>query len=251
MNKPLITLDIDWAPDCVVDEVAELLLAAEVRATWFVTYASPAIERLKLCPDLFELGIHPNFLPNSTHGHSPEEVIDHICDVAPVPTSVRTHALFQSTPLMALMFKRVPSLRADVSLFLPHAKMCEPVRFDFHGASGIRFPYIWEDDLEMYRPRPVWRFDDLEHRSGLRIFDFHPIHIVLNDPTMESYSRLKELTPELTKARCEDIEELRKFRVGPRTMFEDMLALLRTNGGGTRIADLVGSPTEREGRGRL
>lgn len=251
MSKPLITLDIDWAPDCVVDEVAKLLLAAEVRATWFVTHASPAIERLKLRPDLFELGIHPNFLPNSTHGHSPEEVIDHICDVVPVPTSVRTHALFQSTPLMALMFKRVPSLRADVSTFLPHAKVCEPVRFDFHGASGIRVPYIWEDDLEMYRPRSIWRFDELEHRSGLCIFDFHPIHVVLNDPTMESYSRLKELTPDLTKARREDIDHLRKIGVGPRTMFEDTLALLRTNGGGKRIADLLGSPTEREGRERL
>ena len=68
MDSVVLTLDTDWAPDFVIDFVAKQLVAYQVRATWFVTHASPAVERLSQHSDLFELGIHPNFLPGSTHG---------------------------------------------------------------------------------------------------------------------------------------------------------------------------------------
>ncbi|HEY8645027.1 MAG TPA: hypothetical protein VIL77_04030 [Gaiellaceae bacterium] len=66
-----LTLDVDWCPDSAIDDVAELLIERDVPATWLVTHTSPAIDRLRLRADLFELGIHPNFLPGSTHGRMP------------------------------------------------------------------------------------------------------------------------------------------------------------------------------------
>ena len=62
MNDLVLTLDMDWAPDCAIDFVSEELVSREVRATWFVTHASPAVHRLREHPELFELGIHPNNL---------------------------------------------------------------------------------------------------------------------------------------------------------------------------------------------
>ena len=53
MNAPVLTLDVDWAPDWVIDEVSAILVEKRVRATWFVTHGSPAIERLKDYPGLF------------------------------------------------------------------------------------------------------------------------------------------------------------------------------------------------------
>ncbi|HET7110393.1 MAG TPA: hypothetical protein VFI41_05940, partial [Gemmatimonadales bacterium] len=49
MNHPLVrgvgfTLDVDWAPDCVIDHVAEELRQAGVPATWFVTHAYASAE---------------------------------------------------------------------------------------------------------------------------------------------------------------------------------------------------------------
>lgn len=38
-QSTVITLDIDWAPDFVIDAVAEQLVQAGVWATWFVTHA--------------------------------------------------------------------------------------------------------------------------------------------------------------------------------------------------------------------
>jgi hypothetical protein len=71
-QRVLLTLDIDWAPDAAIDFVAEILVSRGVKATWFVTHDSPGVRRLRARPDLFELGIHPNFLPGSSHGRSGE-----------------------------------------------------------------------------------------------------------------------------------------------------------------------------------
>ena len=78
-----ITLDVDWAPDHAIDAVAGHLIERDVRATWFVTHASPAIDRLRDRPDLFELGIHPNFAPGSTQGETPDAVLDHCMAIVP------------------------------------------------------------------------------------------------------------------------------------------------------------------------
>lgn len=45
ISDPLITIDVDWAPDFAIDPVANALLDAGVSATWFITHASPAIVR--------------------------------------------------------------------------------------------------------------------------------------------------------------------------------------------------------------
>ena len=41
LNDFLITVDIDWAPDIAIAETAKYLIENEVKATWFVTHASP------------------------------------------------------------------------------------------------------------------------------------------------------------------------------------------------------------------
>lgn len=96
----MLTLDVDWAPDYAVDFAAAELIRRGVRATWFVTHSSAAIDRLREYPELFELGAHPNFLSNSTHGSSTAEVLTHCTGLVPGATSVRMHGLMQSTRLL-------------------------------------------------------------------------------------------------------------------------------------------------------
>lgn len=57
----MITLDIDWAPDWVIDEVASIHIEHKVKVTWFVTHATMAVERLRENSDLFELGLYTNW----------------------------------------------------------------------------------------------------------------------------------------------------------------------------------------------
>jgi hypothetical protein len=190
-ERVAVTLDIDWAPDFVIDHVARALAAREVAATWFVTHASPAVDRLRERPDLFELGIHPNFGAGSTHGATPEDVLAHVLAIVPGARSMRTHGLIQSSALLALVRART-EIAVDASLFLPHAAALAAVDYPLPAGALRRVPFFYEDDAEMLRERPDWDAAGLAREAdGLAVFDFHPIHVYLNSADTGAYERLK------------------------------------------------------------
>ncbi len=70
----LITLDIDWASDFTIKKVDEILKEKNIKATWFVTHKSAYLKNLSKNRN-YELGIHPNFLSNTTQGKTPKEIL--------------------------------------------------------------------------------------------------------------------------------------------------------------------------------
>lgn len=221
-----LTLDIDWAPDFVIDWVAKKLIKSSVKATWFVTHACPAVDRLRKRPDLFELGIHPNFLPGSTHGSTTEEVLDYCMRLVPEARSMRTHGLVQSTQLLELVMTRTPII-SDVSLFLPNAAGIRPVEYHWAGRKLIRLPYFWEDDFEMGRPNPCFEIGTiLSKGAGLKIINFHPMHVYLNSNSMELYESVKEIKEDLFDLKEKDISSHINSGNGVQTMFSDTVKYL-------------------------
>jgi hypothetical protein len=186
---PIITLDVDWAPDFIIDSVAGRLRDRGVRATWFVTHASPAIERLRAEPELFELGLHPNFLPGSTHGATPAQVLAHVGGIVPGATSSRSHAVCQSGPILTALAGA--GVQVDVTLFLPGVPGLRPFPFHIAGRTLLRAPYNWSDDYEMYKPRASWDVDGPLALDGLRVFNFHPVLVYINARSLDVYEGLK------------------------------------------------------------
>ncbi len=233
----MITVDVDWAPDPAIDAVVGQLLAAGVSSTWFVTHGSPAIDRLRRRPDLFELALHPNFLPGSTHGSEWAEVIGHCRRLVPEARAVRMHGLFQSS----LLINRLTELgfNADLSLFLPHHPGVVPLDHWHAGRRLVRIPHIWEDDVEGARPEPVWDIAGLIGRPGLHVLDFHPIHVCLNDPGPTAYRRLKQRCPSVGEATAADIAALRVDGIGPASMLRSAIAHLAASGRSWRVSDLL------------
>ena len=43
----LLTFDVDWAPDFVIESAAAMLRERELRSTWFVTHEAPALALLR------------------------------------------------------------------------------------------------------------------------------------------------------------------------------------------------------------
>jgi len=239
--RAALTLDVDWAPDFMIDAAAAALLEREVRATWFVTHASPAIERLRERPDLFELGMHPNFLAGSSHGATPAEVVSHCSRLVPEARAVRTHCLMQSTPLHDELLRR-SAVEVDVSLFLPHAHGVAPVVQWSPEGRLLRIPYVWQDNMEMYSPHPVWDAAAVLDAPGLRVFDFHPAHVWLNSRSFEPYERMKSEVP-LAALSQEQAAPFRNAGTGAMTAFLDLAdRLARDHGGGARIRDLAEAP---------
>jgi hypothetical protein len=53
--------------------------------------------------------------------------------------------------------------------------------FISEGHSISRIPYFGEDDIEMLNPKVTFNFSkDNFIADGLKIFNFHPVHIALN-----------------------------------------------------------------------
>ena len=241
MDDIVITLDVDWAPDFAIDFAARLLLENNVHATWFVTHQSPALERLRQHPELFELGIHPNFLPGSTHGETPEKVLDYCMGLAPEAVSMRTHSLVQSTPLLKHVLTQTP-ITTDVSLFLRRASFLCPVEFEVGGRTLIRVPYYWEDDFEMESSNPCWRADPLlADGEGLKVFDFHPIHIYLNSVSMGPYEELKLVSTSLIGASQTEADRFIHAGLGTRSLFMELIGRLAAAGRSSCIRDVCPS----------
>ena len=191
----VLTLDIDWAPDFVIKKAAEYLTKKKIKATWFITHDSPEIHALSK-NKLFELGIHPNFLKESSHGSNEDEVLSYVKKILPKARVMRTHALIQSNKIMGLASEKY-GIDVDVSLLLPETPNLSPHRIYYYNNIGMtRIPYFWQDDREMYNPKKTW---DVKNKKfnvpGLKIFDFHPIHLYLNSDSMTASKNLKQHGP--------------------------------------------------------
>ncbi len=237
MRVIAITLDVDWAPDFVIDAVADILIAADVRATWFVTHASAAINRLRERPDLFELGIHPNFLRGSTHGECAEDVLAHCMQVVPEAVSMRSHCLYQSGPLLEQVLRHTP-ITHDSSIFLTRGASVAPFRHQLGGRPLVRIPYVWEDYYEMFQPEPWWNPLAQLDGSGVVVLNFHPMHVYLDQPTLAPYEALKGAVRELSKATTDDVLPCVGRALAAGAAFRSCIGQLAAIDGGHLVANV-------------
>jgi len=218
IESTLITIDTDWAPDFILSHVAEMLSNKGVKCTWFVTNDSPYLETLKK-NNLFEIGIHPNFESNSTQGQDPDSILNNLKKIVPEAKSSRSHSLFQSNNLF-LKFEKI-GIENDVSLFIPGIIDSQPYYLKF--ANLYRFPFTWEDDIALLEN------DDLDinkyNLQGLKIFNFHPIHIYLNSISLDLYQKLKTDVG-ITNLTEENIKEYVNTGKGVKTFFLRLLDLI-------------------------
>ena len=219
-----LTFDIDWACDEVLADTIDLVEKADVCATWFVTHDTPLLKRLR-ANSKFELGIHPNFnsllagSPDVNNGRSAEEIVDRLLELVPEAISVRSHSMTQSSVLLKLFLDK--GLTHDCNHFIPYQAGIElhPWRL-WNGL--IKVPYFWEDDATaIYGGGYYQEVLELTNLNGLKVFDFHPIHVFLNTETLDRYedSRPYHRSP----------KELLRFRnnktPGARTALKALLGL--------------------------
>ncbi len=189
-----VTFDVDWAPDWTVELCAGMCATAGVPATFFATHRSPVLAALR-GTGLFELGIHPNFLPGSSHGDTHRRVLDTCLEIVPEAVSLRSHSLVQATPIFECIAEHYPQLRVDASLLLYGCGDLRAFEQPF-GASArrlVRVPYGWEDDVAAIDA--TWRWgEEPVARPGLNVYAFHPIHVALNSSTLAAYRGLRAAT---------------------------------------------------------
>ena len=220
----VLTFDAEWAPDFVVLDVARQLVDRRVKATWFVTDENPSLSFLRAHADLFELGIHPNFRPGSSHGATVDAVLAHCMAMVPEARSMRTHGLVQSTQILARVLATTP-IRVDSSLLLPYAKSLAVTPFTWARQTLLRVPYFWEDDSELQKDDPIFGLDFIDEADpGLKVFDFHPLAIAVNYCRDGQLDYLAQNGIPWQNATREHVATLTdRSRPGSATMFQTLL----------------------------
>ncbi len=207
-----ITLDTDWAPDSILQETLIWLMDHNIKLTVFATHDTQVLRGL--APDRVEIGIHPNLEPVAlSNVEEVERVLSELKNAYPQAMGVRTHSLVNSTRLMDT-FARLGFLY-DASVFLPYQPGIRAFRL-WNGL--VRIPHFWEDDLHCAYGMP---FDPMTlplAQSGLKVFDFHPVHLFLNTDTLDRYHAAKHY--------YRQPDELLKFRnstQGVKTFAQNLL----------------------------
>lgn len=177
------TVDIDWAPEPVIEDTLNIFEKFKTPCTLFATHESAVLQNVDRTQ--FEIGVHPNF----NHlidgkGGSAEQVIDSLLDIYPEAKGVRSHSMLQSSRVLSCFANK--KFVYEANHFLPYWKNIYPFRL-WNGL--IRIPYNWEDDIHWSYGR---NFQDCGldlNENGLFVFDFHPIHVFLNTESEERYRR--------------------------------------------------------------
>jgi len=190
MSEVYLTFDLDWVCDEVVADTLDLVELANVAATWFVTHDTPLISRIRANPK-FELGIHPNFNflleGNPQNGKNAEEVVDRLLAIVPEAKVVRSHSMLQSSRLSQLFVDK--DLTHECNHLIPEQAniVLKPWRL-WNGL--IKVPHFWEDDAVCIYAQNT-PIVELVARVGLKVFDFHPIHVFLNTECLDRYERTR------------------------------------------------------------
>jgi hypothetical protein len=233
LNEFFLTFDVDWAADAAIDDVAELLIARGLKATWFVTHEGEAVDRLRRRPDLFELGVHPNFLPGSTHGATPEAVLEEVLRIVPEAVSFRPHSVVYSGRLLELIMTKT-QLRIDSTFLLPGVEGIRPFVYRQFGGELTRVPFFWADDYELGQESPDWNATRFFALQGLKVLDFHPIHVWLNSGSAVRYQEMRSSGSAPSSMTSAEGERWRATGRGARTFLFEILDQIERSGQRTR-----------------
>ncbi|GIV33638.1 MAG: hypothetical protein KatS3mg031_1173 [Chitinophagales bacterium] len=223
-----LTFDIDWACDEVIRDTLDILEEHQVRATFFVTHSSSLLNSLVEHP-LIEIGLHPNFnnLLNGQGNQSVQTLLEELQRAFPAAVSIRTHSLMQSSVIFNV-FARA-GMKYDLNMFIPFWSniICYPYK-EINGM--IRVPYMWEDDVHTIALQngldTDWSVHKYLTRPGIKVFDYHPIHVFLNTETLERYNQSREFHKDPLRL----LEFRNNGKQGVRTFLTDLIAQARNSG---------------------
>ncbi|PHR69820.1 MAG: hypothetical protein COA66_14165 [Arcobacter sp.] len=187
IDNIFLTFDIDWASDDVLEYTLNILEEYNIKATFFVTHETSILERMRKNPNI-ELGIHPNFNPllkgDFKYGKNIDEVMQYYKSIVPESVSVRSHALTQNSTYLSLLKKY--NITYECNSYIPKNSNIELKPYLHWDKILIRVSHFWEDDLHCIY-KDSWNVKKYLNYKGLKVFDFHPIHIYLNTEDLNRY----------------------------------------------------------------
>lgn len=190
-DRVFVTFDIDWCSDEVLSYTLDIIEKYNIKATFFVTHKTNLLARMRANQNI-ELGIHPNFNPllngDFRYGNNIDEVIEYYKKIVPDALSIRSHSLTVNSHMLNAFEKH--GLKYECNQYIPLNSNIKLYPYK-HINSIIRVPHFWEDDLHCVY-KDSWDIDTYLKYDGLKVFDFHPIHVFLNTEHLDRYENSRE-----------------------------------------------------------
>ncbi len=224
------TTDIEWAPEWAIEDLFALADEHGVRLTPFVTHRSKHLAQRFADAAPGAVGLHPNFLPGSTHGNTVPVVIDHVTKLWPSAHSFRSHCFYDETRMDRQMAARGFTYDSNLCAFLQPGLV--PLRTV---TPIVRFPVFWEDDLHSGAGLP-WTVAAIEaelRSPGLKIFNVHPLRVALNVPD----EGFLEATRTRFEAPMVDLKQQAFRGPGTRTLLAELFAYAHANAPATKTLE--------------
>lgn len=200
-----ITSDLDWAPNQVLDFMLDPIGKLGIKATIFCTH------RIHVGGN-YELGLHPNYTKNLER----ETLVD-LMRLVPGCKGIRSHGLFIHSILFQLYHEL--GIEYDSSYLIP-MHIVEPFN---HLLGIVEIPMFFADDAYFCGCSPSFNVSDLcLGKAGLKVFNFHPIHVFINTDSSRRYAKAKNFYQKPSHLR-----RYRKNGRGTRTLFLDLLEYIR------------------------
>ena len=222
-DSPLcITLDIDWAPEEIIADVLSLLDEADVRATIFATHDSPQLtsfscRRNRHAPR-FEIGLHPNYRGGFVDADRP---LQELKTLYPDAIGGRSHGLCVSSDILAAYVRC--GLQYEANIFLVGHEGLKP---SARNEDIWSIPCYWSDDNPLCA-LPPFRIDNLRlDTPGLKVLNFHPIHIYMNTCSQAHYREYRHAMQDVGRVS----ELINTTDRGIRDLFVDLLEHVAASG---------------------
>lgn len=238
-GRPLFcfTMDLEWAPEWAIREVFGIAYGHGIPLVPFVTHRSEFIAK-QLGRTLSDVGVHPNFLPGSTHGTNVDDVLATMARLAPGARSFRAHCFYDDTRTLRKLAERGFTHDSNALAFLQ--PMLVPMRTV---TSILRFPVFWEDDVHSAFGLP-WTLAALRpalDSPGLKIVNVHPLRVALNVQDEATWSRIRSRYEASDSERGEPAKG-----PGTATLLQDLFRFATQNGGRAyRLDELYARAVDR------
>jgi hypothetical protein len=188
MKEIAVTIDLDWACEAAIEETLDAFRALGVPVTVFATHRSPRVEAVL---GEIEVGVHPYFASDSSHGATVGDVVDHVLDLPHDLAAFRCHRFASCNgsreALAAAGFRVSSNVCTDLEVMPPFV--------DRYGC--LEVPIFMEDGGFLFRGHPLAVAGRLARgldQDGTKIIVVHPMHFALNTPHFDYMAAIKRAT---------------------------------------------------------
>ncbi len=219
MSELIVTIDLDWACEAAIEQTLDFLDTQNIKPTIFTTHNSQIVEK---AIKNIEVGLHPYFSKDSSHGVTISEVVKYVIDLPHNLAAFRCHRFASCNTSKQAMAEAGMVLSSNVCTDLEVVAPFKD-RFGF-----LEVPIFMEDGGYLWCNHPLEMTLELENKisaKGNKVILIHPMHFALNTPNFTYMYDIKQSTSrnQWNKMTGKQLDQLRWQGRGIRDLIIDIL----------------------------